>query len=1568
MLSISQLLSGLNQLGAGLHQQEGRLAVQMPPGMSAADLDPALRDALAQHRNALIALLRERPTAVTAVPPAAADAAARFEPFPLTEVQHAYWIGRRALVESGGVSTHLYLELDCSGLDLARLNAALLRLIARHDMLRAVIRPDGMQQVLREVPDYHIAVDELQAADAGAFDAAAEHTRDRMSHQVLPAERWPLFEFHATRGPAGALRLHCSLDMLILDAWSMFNLFGEWRRAYDDDAACTAADIGFQYRDYVLAEQALVQTPLYQRAESYWLDRLDALPNAPALPLAARPEPHAPSRFSRRRGGLRAADWAVLKQRGQAEGLTPSALLAAAFAEVLRLWADEPDFTLNLTLYNRLPFHADVARVVGDFTTVNLLEVRDEPTSFAARARRIQRQLAQDLEHLHYNGVRALRERARRQRGGLHAAMPIVFTSALVLSAQGHDASALQALGRYVEGVSQTPQVWLDHQVAEQQDALVYNWDVADAMFPPGLIDDLFSCYGELLRRLLADPAAWHAHERPAQPPAWQAALIAAENDTGSSGSATNALLQQPIAAWAAAAPDAPAIHDATGCTTRGQLHRHAQRLAQLLRHHGAAPNTLVAVAMDKGWEQVAAVLGILHAGAAYLPIDPALPQQRRWQMLQLGQAPVVLTQEHLRDLPWPEGTRVLTLQDAGMPEPAVPAPAIPAPAVPAPAVPAPAVPAPAVAAPGASATASDLAYVLFTSGTTGEPKGVMVEHRAAANTVRAVNQRLWIGEHDRVLALSALGFDLSVWDIFGVLGAGGALVMPPAQALHQPATWTTLIEQHGVTLWNSVPQLLQLWLEHAEVHASSAGRSLRKVLLSGDRIPAALPQRLVALCPSARVTSLGGPTEAAIWQAVHPIDDPAATARLDRIPYGRPLANQRLHVRDAQLQARPVWAVGEICIAGDSLARGYWRDEALTASRFVTDPATGERLYRSGDLARRLPGGELDILGRSDGQVKLNGHRLELDEVAAHLRRHPAVADCTVRLDSHPLSGQRQLVAYVVPHDTASAPPAAPAAPEPAWRLLVAKGDAALADARHQQRKALDRFTAVWRRLEQAMPWVMARTLLGLGAFAGPGAEESAASLVARRGVPAVHEAVLAHWLSCLAQAGLLEATAVPGTWRAAATLRPAAVAARANEELAQLPDARGEPWQALLGYFREHAAHQQAVLAGTHNPLQLLFPGGDWQVADALYRHNPVNRILNDAAAAVLRAFVKGRPADAPLQVLEVGAGTGGTTAALLPVLPGGRTRYRCTDVSPFFHERARQRFAEHGFVEYGVHDIDIPAAAQGLPLHAMDVVVAANVLHDARDVDAAMAQLRRLLKPGGLLLLVEATQPSAVQLGTVALLESFGQAQDRRRAGGDALMSPAQWRDCAHDAGFARFAALPEGDEFNALPQHLMVAQAPPGIGDSAALDHALRASLPAHMVPSHWVWLDQMPLSRNGKVDPRALPPPWAGAVPDGTAAHAVIAPRNEVEATLVALWREALGGGEISVQDRFFAVGGDSLNAVRIVARVQQRFPLGDTAHEALLRQLLADTTLEAQAQQVATLLATGHGTVEVHVV
>jgi pyochelin synthetase len=828
-----ELLTDLYRRGIKLRLTDGRLDVIAPSGT----LTPALRDRLTSHRDDLIALLSregEEPTTAPIVP----RPQERHEPFPLTDIQHAYWVGRSSAVELGGVSTHLYFELERDGLDTERLTESLRRVIDRHDMLRAVVLPDGRQRVLPEVPPYEIAVADVGGLPARDGDRQVERTRAEMDHQVLPADRWPLFDIRATRFDGGRLRLHVSFDVLILDGLSLFRLFQDWRRFYEEPD-WSPAPLELSYRDHVLHEEAERDGAAYKEAERYWTERLESLPPAPALPLATQPGQLPATRFTRRQARLPREAWTAVKDVAQERGVTPSAVLMAAFCEVLRAWSSQSDFTLNLTLFNRPAAHPDIDKVIGDFTTLTMLEVHAEPdVPFTERVRRVQQQLIRDLEHLSYSGVRVQRERSRRLGSGPGAAMPIVFTSALVLGSAGQDPTAgLRFFGEQVYGLTQTPQVWLDHQVSEEQGELKFHWDAVADLFPEALLDDMFSAYRGVLDLLCRDAGAWDRAGSLAGLPKWQAEERAAASATGSvAGNAPADTLCGLVEAQARRAPDATAVICGDTQLSYGQLVDRAHGLARRLADLGAAPNTLVGVVLDKGWEQIAAALGVTRAGAAYLPVDPEWPEARRERLLDQGRASLVVTTPRLRDqLSWPAHVRLVTLDDretGSGDAPVVTPDTLPAP--------------------------DDLAYVIYTSGSTGEPKGVMIDHRGAVNTILDINARFGVGPADRVLALSALSFDLSVYDMFGLLAAGGCVVMPTPEGHHDPTYWTELVELHGVTVWNSVPALMQTWVDSRVRTDAPPSAGLRLAMLSGDWVPVRLPDQVRALYPDAQVVSLG--------------------------------------------------------------------------------------------------------------------------------------------------------------------------------------------------------------------------------------------------------------------------------------------------------------------------------------------------------------------------------------------------------------------------------------------------------------------------------------------------------------------------------------------------------------------------------------------------------------------------------------------------------------------------------------------------------------------------------------
>jgi epothilone synthetase B len=909
------------------------------------------------------------------------DEAGRFEPFPLTEMQQAYWLGRSQEFELGGVGIHFYEELECCDLDTDRLGRSWQEVISGHDALRTVILSDGRQRVLNPASEYRIREVDLTGLPLDDVQARLTDIRQRLSHRLYALEEWPCFELLACRVDGGQTRLCISMDLTHLDLHGLGLVFRDWIQGYlQPEYRVPAAPVRF--RDYSIALQHVQASESYLRARKWWSDVLKAMPPAPSLPFARPPAAVSRPRFERRCGTVAQAEWDRVKASAARQGITPSCLALAAYCDVIRLWSTEPAFTVNIALRNNLAEEPGMGEVAGMFTSAAPVAAIESTAPFLERAQTLQKRMWDLLRHRIACGVDLLREYgALNGKRASEAILPVVYTSSLGVAP--HPLLELEKLGRRVWNLIQTPQVCLDLQIFERGSEFVFHWDTIEGLFPRGVADDMCNAYGNALASLASETA-------------WTRAVVAGlpeeQRQRRRAVNATEAprsgeCLDQFCWGDAQSRAERAAVITSKKTIRYGQLHEAAQELAARIRRAGVKPGELVAITMEKGWEQFAAVHATLMAGAAYVPIAPELPDSRRESLLRNAEARMVLTTRRWQKrLSWPGGIRLICIEDEVRDsecEEAFPR------------------------------SADSLAYVMYTSGSTGEPKGVMIRHSSVVNRLADINRRFGIGPDDRMFAITALQHDLSVFDLFGTIAAGAAAVTPDAGKTRDPAHWAEMMRQHGVTVWNSVPAFLEMLVTYLESGGASVTPTLRLVLLAGDWIPVSLPGRLRALVPGAKVVSLGGPTETTVWDIHYPIDevDPAWTS----IPYGTPLQNSRYYVMNRHLEERPDWVGGEMYIGGAGLAQGYWKDPEKTRQRFLEHPETGERLYRSGDLGRYLPDGNVEFLGRADSQLKISGLRIEAGEVASAIRRHPAVMDAVVRATGSRDRG-RTLTAYVIP------------------------------------------------------------------------------------------------------------------------------------------------------------------------------------------------------------------------------------------------------------------------------------------------------------------------------------------------------------------------------------------------------------------------------------------------------------------------------------------------------------------------------------------------------------------------
>ena len=938
------IIESFDSRGVKLWTENGKLKYKAVPGLlSEKDIQ-----VLKENKERIIKYLENENVTVIS------DKAHENEPFILTDIQQAYMLGRSIAFRYGGVACHIYMELKYDELDGKKVEKVWNQLIDRHPMLRAKISKDGYQCVMQENPGFTVEVNDFASLSEEVRDEKREIIKKELDHKMYDTSSWPLYTVKVSNMGEYAL-MHFSIDFLVADWLSIWTVLSELQSLYFGEGK-ELPEVDVTFRDYLTAEQKMKRSIKAYQDKTYWLSRIRNMPLAPELPLSSKSETQIP-RFTRRQMLLDNEKWKKFKKYAADSGVTPTAAVITAYSLCLAKWSINKEFCLNLSILNRLPLHPQVNNIVGDFTASSLLAV-DARTgrSFEDIVKKNNLQLFEDLDHRLFNGVQVLRELQKIH--GNNTIMPYVFTSAIGLLTD--EQSSLK--GKMMDtGISQTPQVFMDCQAMDTIEGLNINIDSRLGIFPEGMIDDFKNTYYDLLCLLSKDRRMWK-EEIKISIPTWQKAERDAVNATKIERN--YCLLQNKVVLSTRKNPDRVCVIDSEEEWDGKTFLGYVQRIRSYLLTNDVHPGDIVAIELPKSRWQIAAATAILEAGAVYVPLNVNEAKKRNEKILAKTKAKAIiylgnsaLELDGVAKIDIKNISRLDGFESYSVPR-----------------------------------KPEDLAYIIFTSGSTGEPKGVAISHKAAINTIVDINERYHITENDKVLQLSQLNFDLSVYDLFGVIAEGGAVVIPDAEQYKNPAHWVNIMLRHKVTVWNSVPALMQMLMIYLQYNAMDE-LSLRLVLLSGDWIPVDLPDKLMEMYQGIQVVSLGGATEGGIWSIYHDcIKGEMEKNSFSSIPYGRPLTNQGYLVLDSEGEDCPVYVEGDLLITGDSLAEGYLGDEELTRNTFVM--LKGQRCYRTGDRGFYHKGGEIEFTGRTDQQVKIRGHRIELGEVESVYKKCFEVQD----------------------------------------------------------------------------------------------------------------------------------------------------------------------------------------------------------------------------------------------------------------------------------------------------------------------------------------------------------------------------------------------------------------------------------------------------------------------------------------------------------------------------------------------------------------------------------------------
>jgi amino acid adenylation domain-containing protein len=910
----------------------------------------------------------------------------RFAEFPLTDVQQAYFVSRSSLIASEQKSCVIYQEIDFEHVDEHNLLRAWRRLVDAHDGLRTIVTAHGTQKVVPSGMNYEVHVVDQRLSSEQERQAALSQVREEMSDVLFALGQGPFFQLRVTKLPAGRLRMHIAVDMIIADGnsvqyllTSLMALILEPRSSYDAPA------ISFRnYCDYLTNSRA---TEKYANDRVYWEQRVaDLLPGPAFLTKAGS----ATQELHRERFEAQLQHWSVIVRKARSLGVDPAFVLLAAYAEVLLEWNRQQSFSIVVVNWDRPPVHPDIDRVIGDFTQICWLEVSNSDRSFEQKVVEYSRQIDRDLEHGLVSGLSEVRRRVMRDRTAQALQFPVVFTRLM--------SNAPTSLPNNVTlgyGLSQTPQVYLDNISFVLDQQLHFHWDAVVDVYPRAMVEKMFAGYRRLLEVLSLNTDAWVSSSL--------AAVIDSRARSHVPEAATADLDSSSIKGAVRDYPLHRCLHhliEEAVCRHSQQiavcfegrysdyssLNARANRLAHFLREQGVRADTPVALMLHRSPELVVCLLAILKAGGAYLPIDAEFPPERIDFILRDARVAIVLTDSSLASSCTADGISMVLVDRCSAQLERYPDTNL-----------------------KIDSTSDQLAYILYTSGSTGEPKGCMVSHKAVVNRLLWMRDEYEVTAGDRVLQKTPYTFDVSVWEFFLPMLCGATLVLAKPKGHQDAAYLVELIRQEQVSVCHFVPSMLNVFLKEAEVGTCL---SLKSVFTSGEALSYSLMVRCKHLL-HAHLHNLYGPTEAAIDVTYWPCRENASGI----VPIGKPVANTQIHILDESLNSARRGEVGELHIGGVQLARGYLNRPELTADKFIRDPFSSnasDRLYKTGDLARVLPDGNVEYLGRNDCQVKLRGLRIELTEIEAHLLKHEGISAAAVTVKEIETDDPK-LVAYIV-------------------------------------------------------------------------------------------------------------------------------------------------------------------------------------------------------------------------------------------------------------------------------------------------------------------------------------------------------------------------------------------------------------------------------------------------------------------------------------------------------------------------------------------------------------------------
>ncbi|NRY15324.1 non-ribosomal peptide synthetase [Clostridium beijerinckii] len=878
----------------------------------------------------------------------------KYEDFELSELQQAYLVGRKSEMSLGCVSAHGYLELECNDYDHDKFLRVLKKLVDRHEMLRCVICYEGNQHFVKNIGEINIPVNDIRMMSLNEKKDFLLNLRQTMIKYQLDLEDIPLVRIQVCRVTDFRYIIHVYFDTIIIDGFSYEILYNELEQLYENENL-ELKPLEVDFRDYILYKEYLKTTEKYLEAKNYWISRIPQLPEAATLPLLCDPGEITEIEGNLKECKLTAKEWINLEKAARERGLSTFVVLFTAFSKVIARWNSKRKILLNIPKFDRPQFHPDVNKLVGECSTFTLFEIETIPgETFYETCKRNQKQLWETEENSLFTGMEVLREIYKFNNNYGNALVPIVFSSILDLP------QAPRNIFRTLYTETHTSQVWIDIDAQRCNDEIQFNWNCVKGLFDDEMLDNMVNMQMNILRQAAFIDDYWDERSI-LDLPETDKNIINNANDTEKAFEFVS--LSEQIDKSFYEFEKNIAVADLEEEYTYGELRLMVLSAAEYLKEAGIHKGDHVAIVLDKSVNQIVYVLAAIYIGAVYVPIEYDCPKHRLKNCIEKVKCKLIITvsenAENIKHIKaetlYVDKLKYRELNDLEL----------------------------------CRGCKEDVFAIIHTSGSTGMPKAVLVKQEGIVNCINFTNNKFSVNENDSVLALTNLAHDMSMFDIFGIIIAGGKIVIPHTNSAKDPEHWIELIKKYNISIWNSVPAMLQMLVEVMEQSGEYKLPSYRLMIAGGDYFNVKLAKSLREVAVNAKLINVGGPTETTLWNIYHEISD--GDIENEKIPYGRPIDNTKYYILDENLEQLPVGVTGILYCAGKGVTKGYFNDPETVREKYLIYK-DGERIYNTGDLGRYLKNGEIEFMGREDFQVKINGKRIELGEIESTLNKYPGI------------------------------------------------------------------------------------------------------------------------------------------------------------------------------------------------------------------------------------------------------------------------------------------------------------------------------------------------------------------------------------------------------------------------------------------------------------------------------------------------------------------------------------------------------------------------------------------------